>query len=251
MKISKKKVNIMKKKIKGNKLLIIILLLLVLAGFALYQLLPIWMMSPAETGIVADTNIYAVKNNMNNVFFIETENGFIMIDAGSETGSIEQHLNDENIRIKDVKWILLTHSDYDHVEALSLFPNAQVYMNEDELSLVNGSVKRNAGGGNSLPITTDGIILLQDRQQLIFDEITVDCIKSPGHTIGSMSYLINQKYLFTGDSFRINNEKPEVHPFSMNKESSLKTIKALKEIVNNSEIIITSHYGYYKGLRFT
>ena len=225
--------------------LIIIAIIILLTGAGLYFAFPLLIMAPAETGQISNTNIYAVKNAINTVFFIKTDDSYIMIDAGSNLNKIKTSLKEANINFDDVKRIFLTHSDYDHTAALTLFPNADIYMSEDELPLINGAVKRNLFGGNKMPvgIDIDKIILLSNGQKLLFNGTKVECVKAPGHTNGSMLYLVDNQFLFTGDAFKISNKNISVHPFTMDKKLSKKTIDQLSEIINNSSIVLTSHYG--------
>jgi glyoxylase-like metal-dependent hydrolase (beta-lactamase superfamily II) len=200
---------------------------------------------PTETGQIANTNIYAIKNSMAAVFLIKTENGYIMFDTGMNLKKLEKSFKKAVIDPNDVKWVFLTHSDYDHVAGLPLFLNAKIYMNEDELPLINGTVKRNKSSGNTLPkeIDINKIILLSNDQELLLGGIKIECIKTPGHTIGSMSYLVDGKELFTGDAFRISKGEIIVHPYTMDEELAEKTIEQLKEKINNSSIVLTCHYG--------
>jgi glyoxylase-like metal-dependent hydrolase (beta-lactamase superfamily II) len=158
-------------------------------------------------------------------------------------------LDGAGINIDDVKWILLTHSDSDHTAALNLFPNAVIHMSKDELPLINGTVKRNIFGGNKMPpgIDIDKISLLSDGQELSFDGIKVKCISAPGHTIGSMLYLVDNRYLFTGDALMVSNGKIGVQPFSMDSELNRKTIERLKETIDGDSIVFTSHSGLMKN----
>ena len=48
--------------------------------------------------------------------------------------------------------------------------------------------------------TNNKRVTLQDGQILDFDGIKVECILVPGHTWGHMVYLIDDTYLFTGDT---------------------------------------------------
>ncbi|MCL2087735.1 MAG: MBL fold metallo-hydrolase [Oscillospiraceae bacterium] len=211
-------------KTKKRILLILISILILIIGITLYFLYPLLKMKPAETGSINNTNVFALRNGINSIFFIKSENGYIMIDAGSSANKIEASLKENDINVTDVKWILLTHSDSDHVNSLPLFSNAEIYMSEDEINLANGTIKRNLFSYNSLPVNTDEINLLYDGQELLFDNIKVECIKTPGHTDGTMIYLIDDKYLFTGDAFMVSNNKLSVHPFTMDKELAGQTI---------------------------
>jgi len=235
------------KKIIKRVLLVLgaIFIFLVSTGLSYYY--PMLVMPPVKTGKVPDTNVYTA-NAMSAVYFIETNSGYIMIDAGLTIKKLQASLKEVMIDPNDVKWILLTHSDGDHVNGLTLFPNAEIYMSEDELQLLNGTTKRNVFGGTVMPsgIDVDKINLLTEGQELLLNGVAVQCIKAPGHTTGSMAYRVDGKYLFTGDVLKIKNGKMSVHPYSMDKEQSKKTIEQLMGIIENSSIVITSHYGLYQ-----
>ena len=236
------------KKIIKRVLLVIgaIFIFLVSTGLSYYY--PMLVMPPVKTGKVPDTNVSTV-NAMSAVYFIETNGGYIMIDAGLSIKKLQASLKEVMIDPSDVKWILLTHSDGDHVTGLTLFPNAEIYMNEDELQLINGTTKRNIFGGTVMPsgIDVEKINLLFDGQVLQFNGVNIQCIKAPGHTTGSMVYRVDGKYLFTGDVLKIKNGKMSVHPYSMDKKLSKKTIEQLMGIIENSSIVMTSHYGLYQS----
>ena len=232
-------------KIVKRILWIIVAIIVLLVATWLFYGYPMLLMTPAGTGHIPNTNIYSVKNDKNTVFFIKTDSGYIMLDAASEPKKFETSLKESGIDINDVKWIFISHSDYDHVAALHLFPNAKIYMGEDELPLINGTMKRNIFGGNIMPsgVEIDKIILLSDGQEFLFNGTKIKCIKAPGHTLGSMVYSIDDMYLFTGDAFKMSDGNIDVHPFAMDEELSKKTIEQLKGIINNYSIVLTAHYG--------
>jgi len=226
-------------------LLISILILVILTVIILCSCISLLTMKPAETGIVLNTELLAVKNGRNASFLVKTDGGYILFDAGSDAKKFAASLKDIGITVNDIKWIFLSHSDMDHVAALPIFPNAEIYMSKDEIQLINGTTKRNPFGGNSLPKGTDinKIILLSDEQELSPGETNIKCIAAPGHTPGSMMYLIGDKYLFTGDAFKLIDGNFDVHPFTMDSKLSKATIERLKETIKNSSIVLTSHYG--------
>ena len=236
----------MKKAVK-KILLILSVIFVMLIGAGLIYYFPMFLMHPAKAGQISNRNIYVVEDFGNGLFLVKTENGYIMIDAGTDIKRIENYFQKSNKNINDVKWIFITHSDGDHLAALPLFPHANIYMNKDELQLINGTMKRIFLVGNKLPsgINIDRIIPLSNGQELIIDGTSIKCITAPGHTIGSMMYLVEDKYLFTGDAIKIKNGNMSVHPYSMNNNQSKKTIEELREIISNSQIVITSHYGIY------
>ena len=239
----------MRKENVKRLLLTITAVVVVVLGVVLINTYPLFAMSPTETGQISGTNIYAVKNQMGAVYFVKTNNGYIMIDSGSKPGKFQSSLEKAGIDVHEVKWVFLTHSDYDHVAGLTMFPNAEIFMNEDELPLINGSVKRSPSGGNKMPAGFDinKIKLLRDSQEILCSGTSVTCIKAPGHTPGSMAYMVDGHYLFTGDAFLVKKGKIDIHPFTMDKEQAKLTIGQLTGIFPSASIVFTSHYGYFKG----
>ena len=237
----------MKKNIKRT-LLIIGIIFIVFVGFGLYYYFPMLLMPRIETGQIPNTNIYTL-NAMSAVYLIGTDNGYIMIDAGLSVRTLQASLTEVMVNPDDIKWIFLTHSDGDHVGGLTLFQNAEIFMSEDELPLINGTARRNILGGNSMPSGIDigKINLLGDNQELSMNGVRIVCIKAPGHTIGSMVFLVDDKYLFTGDVLKIKDGNVTVHPYSMDTELSKKTIERLMGNINWS-IVLTSHYGVHNSV---
>jgi len=233
------------KKSKKIVLLIITAVLFLLTVFGLYSFYPVLTMKPAETGRISGTPVFSLKNGVNSSFLFKADNGYILFDAGSNARKFEASLNELGINTDDIKWIFLSHSDYDHVSALTLFPKAVIYMNKDELPLINGTIKRNVLGANTLPsgIDISRITLLHDKQVLYPGGIKTECTAAPGHTPGSMIYLINGRYLFSGDAFKMNSGNFSVHPFSMDSDLSKRTILSISELAHNADIILTSHFG--------
>jgi glyoxylase-like metal-dependent hydrolase (beta-lactamase superfamily II) len=170
-----------------------------------------------------------------------------MIDAGADAEELTLSLDNAGISADQVKWIFLTHSDVDHVAALPLFLKAGIHISEAELPLLNGNINRSVLGGNSFPSEIDltAIKSLKDGEELALGGVLIKCIASPGHTIGSMSYLVDGRYLFTGDAFLVDDAKMDIHPFTMDGEQATITIERLYEKANGTELVLTSHYGYY------
>ena len=235
---------------KSRKILLIILMLvLILATIAFIGFSPVLSMNPVETGQIPDTDIIAVKNNRNSLFFIPVNDGYIAIDAGSEADKIEESMAQIDIDTKQVKYVLLTHTDYDHVAALAKFTDAQIYMSQKELQMLDGKTKRNIFSRNSLPanISLDSLILLSDGEEMDVGGRMITCIETPGHTVGSMSYLIDEKYLFTGDAFKVDDGAKNIHPFTMDKITARSSIEKIAHTIGESQLVFTAHYGYFNA----
>ena len=238
----------MKKALKY--VLLIILALVIPQGAALVcSGVGMLMMKPLETGAVPHTDIYALKNKRNNVFAFEVGSGYALIDAGSDAAELEEALAQLRISAANVQHVMLTHSDGDHVAALSLFPNAAVYMSEDEARMVNRTARRSGFRFNSLPegISLDNVTLLEENQILYLGKRRVQCVKAPGHTPGSMVYCLDDKYLFTGDCLRIKDGASLLHPFTMDRKTAQASIAQIEKFSIGRAFIFTSHYGYLES----
>ena len=109
---------------------------------------------------------------------------------------------------KSIHHILITHQDTDHVGAVEadspgLFRNAKLYIGEIENRYLTGEERRKVIYHlYKLPQVTinNEKVLLHDGQVLDIDGVRIECFRVPGHTWGHMVYLIDDKYLFTGDT---------------------------------------------------
>jgi glyoxylase-like metal-dependent hydrolase (beta-lactamase superfamily II) len=156
---------------------------------------------------------------------------------------IKEELNKLNINTAKVVAVFLTHTDGDHVAALSLFKNATVYMSKDEEQMINGKTAKMMDFHNKILVTK--YTLLDDQQTITIGNLKIKGIATPGHTPGSMSYLVNDKYLFVGDAFGIKNgkvDKPNEF-FSKDMKAAIKSFDKIKNLPD-AEYIFTAHTGY-------
>ena len=71
----------------------------------------------------------------------------------------------------------------------------------------------------------------------------VRMILAPGHTKGSAMYVVDEKYLFTGDAFKTTGDRILLHPYTMDRKQAKETIHRIKEELNKYEKVFTAHYG--------
>jgi glyoxylase-like metal-dependent hydrolase (beta-lactamase superfamily II) len=199
-------------------------------------------MTPAPTGKVTD-DIFAIKDDYVNAFLVgSSDSGYIMIDCGNSPENILKGFNELNIGLEKISAIFLTHSDADHVAAVSWFPQIPVYLSKDEEQLINGKTGRFFILSNKVPDRLYNF--LQDGEIIYYPGLIIKCIHTPGHTPGTTSYLINGKYLFTGDVLKLVNGKVEEfhHFINMDTEADINSIKKLSQL-KGVEYILSAHYG--------
>lgn len=221
---------------------IVFLILLFLGWYMIKAKSEMKKMTPVATGQITD-NIIAVKDAFTNIYLIKDGDMYIAIDAGNNTDAVSEELKKLNISPDNIRAVLLTHTDGDHVASIKLFKNAKVYLSKQEERLINGTKSRFLFFGNN--IDTKEYTLIDDQQVFTIGNVKVKGYLTEGHTPGSMCYLVYDKYLFTGDVISMKDGKIDTFNdfFNMDTETATKSIKRITQIPE-AAYIFTAHYGY-------
>ena len=195
-----------------------------------------------------NTNVYAVRTGFVNFYIYKDETATICFDTGVGKSRIQKELRKLSIPATEVSHIFLTHSDKDHINGVQLFPNAQVYISVLEEPLIKGEIKRS-------PLTRNSQIAreyntLADGEIISIESIAVKAISTPGHTIGSMSFLVNNHILFTGDTIDLKRNKATTGKNFINMDSAVQgaSIKKIATLENIS-LLCTCHTGISDNFR--
>jgi glyoxylase-like metal-dependent hydrolase (beta-lactamase superfamily II) len=235
-------------KSKKKKLIIIaaiavvFLLGAVLLIYPIRSLIAFNSMTPLETGEVIP-GVYAVKDQYVNLFVIKSEDACVAIDAGNDTEATKNALDSLGISPADVSVVFLTHTDYDHVGALFLFPQAELYMaNSNRIFLEQDEGKSRSKVFIDMAREYN---ILNDGETVTVADISVSCVFTPGHTDGSACYVIDGKYLFTGDTMKLQDAKAETSygVFNMNENEQKDSLRKLS-CLEGIEAVFTMHSGY-------
>lgn len=99
--------------------------------------------------------------------------------------------------------ILLTHGHFDHILAVNELKEKYdilVYSHKAELEVLEAS-NINLSGKYNLTVTIKPDILLEDGEEVLLGGIPIKVIYTPGHTIGSSSFYIEEAdILVSGDT---------------------------------------------------
>ncbi|MDR0306861.1 MAG: MBL fold metallo-hydrolase [Chitinispirillales bacterium] len=221
---------------------IIAVCVLAFAGMLLKLKFEMKEFAPMETGQVVD-NIFVVKDDFANIFIIQDSAQYIVIDCANNPAIVKKEMEKLGINPDNIVAVFLTHTDGDHVGALNLFDKAKLYMSREEAKMIDGTTAKFLWFGNSLSRTD--YILLADREVVQIGNLKIEAILAPGHTSGTTAYLVNNKYLFTGDIASLKNSKIAPIPafFDMNTEQAVKSHEIIRHI-STAEYIFTGHWGY-------
>ena len=131
------------------------------------------------------------------IYLIKTKNRLILADAGCETmpgfdmrdfiGPIKA-LEKMNIKPEDITDVIITHSHHDHIECVSRFKNAVIYIQHDEYE-----------SGREYFSEGMDIKLFNDEMQICSG---VKAVKIGGHSKGSCVVEITdngENYIIAGD----------------------------------------------------
>ena len=217
---------------------------------------------PLNTGRI-DENVSCIREYIANIYFYSKNGTTIMIDAGYNYERLREKMGWLDIDPASIRRILLTHQDTDHVGAVEtdsdqLFRHAKLYLSEIENRYLTGEVRRRVMFHlYTLPMvkTNNERVLLRDGQILDFDGIRVECLLVPGHTWGHMVYLVDEKYLFTGDTiwFGADGGYSFINALAEDNELSKKSLAELKNKLQSrglKPIVITGHTGWSDDFDF-
>lgn len=186
-----------------------------------------------------------------------------MIDAGYNYERLEEKMGWLDISPSSIEEILLTHLDTDHVGAVEkdsegIFKSAKLYIGETESKYLTGELRRRVLFKlYKLPKVDieNEIELLQDGDVFYIGDIKVEAILVPGHTLGHLVYLIDDAYLFTGDTIWFGSDGGYSFLNSLAEDNalSIRSLERLEKLLKErglSPKIISGHTGWTDDLEF-
>ena len=217
---------------------------------------------PLNTGFI-DDRVSCIREYVANIYFYTKDGHTIMIDAGYNYDRLAEKMQWLKINPKQIKEILVTHQDTDHVGAIEkgsdeLFSDATIYIGKVENEYLEGHKHRKVFWGlTTLPqvVIDNKKVLIEDGQVFYIGNIKVEAILVPGHTWGHLVYLIDDSYLFTGDTiwFGADGGYAFLNTLAEDRKLQCKSLQRLKEILEKRNLqlkIITGHTGWTDDFAF-
>lgn len=177
--------------------------------------------------IPAGSNMYLLRLDEN-----------IVIDAGERSKRKEAEYIEHIIDPRMVKKVIFTHLHYDHIGNFDLFPNAEFFASEEEIS----SFRKDPEG---TVLNKEMAEKFQKTELKPISQLNIpqfEIIKTPGHTKGSICiYMKEKKILFSGDTIFDNKVLGRTDlPTSLPKEMS----KSLMKLINYPFKILCPGHDY-------
>jgi hydroxyacylglutathione hydrolase len=128
-----------------------------------------------------------------------------VVDPGDDVPVLVEEIDNSG---DFLRYILLTHGHFDHVLGVKKlkekFPSANILVGEDDLALLSNLPGQTDFAGTIIPEFTESVLGVADGATLPFGDEILKVIATPGHTKGSVCYLIDEM-LFTGDTLFYHN----------------------------------------------
>jgi hydroxyacylglutathione hydrolase len=129
-----------------------------------------------------------------NCFLVSNSDQYLIIDPGSKPEFLISKIPDS----AKVLAILLTHGHFDHfaaAEVLAKYYNVSIYVQSEDEELL-GDAQKNYSDHRNVTCTEN--VFAFDKPYLQLGDFKINVFHTPGHSPGSVSYLIGN-HLFTGD----------------------------------------------------
>ena len=188
-----------------------------------------------ETGPV-NNRIMAIQDGLMNFYVVKGPEGLVCVDAGWRPHSVEHGFNMLGLELRDVAAVFLTHLHWDHARCSDLYPSAQVFVGVGEETSPHHQEKQSL---HSRPRAW-----VRDGEVVTVAGLAVRVIATPGHTSDSVCYVVDGRFLFTGDALRLRRGKVAPFPtrFNLHREAVRRSIRKLAQI-QGVEYLLTGHTG--------
>lgn len=194
--------------------------------------------NPYDTGPV-NARIMSLRDGLVNMYIVKASTGLVCIDTGWRASRIRKGFDTLKLPIRDVAAVFLTHLHWDHAGCAGLFPDAMIFVGEHETPALFGKRQK----------STPHWVKVRDNQEITVADLSVRVVNTPGHSAGSVSLLVDGKFLFTGDGLRLRHGKALSFPSCFNQDQN-RHIRSIRRLagIDGVEWLLTGHSGVSDNL---
>jgi glyoxylase-like metal-dependent hydrolase (beta-lactamase superfamily II) len=168
------------------------------------------------------------------------------IDSGTDKDAKEarRFLASKGATVDDVAAVFVTHAHADHISGLKNFPRATIYIGAEDVPVLmaerpyDGFLPR-LSGSLKKPAVDDSskIQNISDGQQITIGNKTVTAYAAPGHTKGSVVYVLDD-IIFAGDTMVFGSNKAHETPKPMSDDAVLarNSIRSIVERLDSAPV---------------
>ncbi|MCL1873030.1 MAG: MBL fold metallo-hydrolase [Clostridiales bacterium] len=186
-----------------------------------------------------DEYIISVDCGIANIYIYRRDGHTIAFDTGYNARSTTRALLALAIDPAEVGHVFLSHTDFDHAGGLPAFSRARIYYAQAEVRIFARQSRyfRRAQ-------TNQTCQALRDREIVEIGSTRIMALHTPGHTPGSIAYLVDGIYLFSGDTIALRGGKAGInHLFSLDFKTLRLSANNLSKL-EGVKTVLTPHWGY-------
>jgi len=207
-----------------------------------------------DNSYLIDAELYKMKGNLG-LYIVENDGLRMMIDAGEALAARKVVKKIKEFGLYPIHKILLTHSHFDHVQAIGKLKKLmkdteiEVLASEKAVNSLMYPKKMNKDFGYNVdPI--ENITPLKDGEIISLNGLKLNILNFFGHTQDSIAVLDRKnKNIFVGDSimdkFDHDTFIPEFVPPDFNETEYLKTLEKLRILKGELNSISLAHFGVW------
>jgi len=188
--------------------------------------------------------LYILNMGMVASYLLKAGDSLVAFDAGMNPNKVISEMRKLNLDPARVTMAFLTHSDPDHTKGITAFPNAKPYFSKAEVAMFDHTTARFFGRVFAKP-PLFAYETLVDGQELNVGGACITCVSTPGHTAGSMSFLVNDAILLVGDELNLKRGKAVLDRKFIGIDN-LKRLESIKKLarLTGVRVLCTGHSGY-------
>lgn len=146
-------------------------------------------------------NTWFVGSQPASTHIIDTGDGLILLDSGYQERLylVINSIWKCGFSPYDIKYIIHSHGHIDHAaatKALVELTGAKTFISEEDYGLIDGSRPESSWSKEfnpAQPTVFEPDVLLHDGDKITLGNVEIECVLTPGHTPGSMSFFWNME----------------------------------------------------------
>jgi len=177
-------------------------------------------------------------------YLLDAGDSLVAFDTGMTRKMLLAQMDTLNLDAAKVLNVFLTHSDPDHTGGIKAFPKATAHLSRAEVAMLDRTTPRFFGRVYSKPLPF-AYETLEDGQEIRIGSAKITCMATPGHTSGSMSYLINDSIFVVGDEMNLKQGRAvlDMKFISIDNTKRKESLIRLAQI-KGVRLLCTAHSGY-------
>ncbi|MBQ7033135.1 MAG: MBL fold metallo-hydrolase [Clostridia bacterium] len=203
-------------------------------------------------------NLYFVGTVPASTHLIDTCDGLIVIDPGYPQSLyiVINNICELGFKIKDIKYIVVTHGHYDHlgaVKALKELTGAKTFLGKEDVTYANGKEDltwaKELGAEYYEAFEPD--VLISDNDIIELGNTKILCKDAPGHTPGTKAFFFDVtdgkttlRAAMHGGVGMNSMKKPFLDKYELSTDIRERFVPAIKSFINEKvDILLGNHVG--------